>query len=217
MTQPIFTRYELQLLKEALAMAASHKAGLCEAARSEAARRTGSGDANAARKGRHDQSGPAASGHQLMVAYTFKGRFVAPIAVGLGIPIPAKRNYKISAGLPIPPKRHTFRAVGKRRHAQPGEILQLYFAMRSPDCFLIGEAVCTDVLPATIWPDTMTIMIAGTIQTAGQIRAFVRNDGFGTIDEARKFFGASHRKLAKTGQLLRIEGVIIKWRPIDAA
>lgn len=144
-----------------------------------------------------------------MVAYSFKHRFIVPISLGLGVPYAIDHLERLDDA----PKRQTFRAIGKRRHARPGETLQLYYAMRSPACFLIGEAICTDALPAIIWPDCMTIMISGKIQTARQIRAFVCNDGFVSIEDARAFFKANRPK-ANHRKADKIEGVVIKWRPL---
>lgn len=69
-----------------------------------------------------------------MVAYSFKAQFVEPIRAGLGLPTEPQ----------IRPKRQTIRA-DRKRHARPGEELQLYRGMRTRQCFLIGRAACTEV------------------------------------------------------------------------
>jgi hypothetical protein len=77
-----------------------------------------------------------------MVAYSFKKQFIAPILSGV---------FGVAAGLPLPPgenyfpKRQTIRAIGKRRHARPGEMIQLYTAMRTKQCRKLGEARCVSV------------------------------------------------------------------------
>lgn len=77
-----------------------------------------------------------------MVAYSFKRQFVAPIALGLGIACP--NGFAPAAGV-VRPKRHTMRSTGKRRHARPGEGLQLYWGMRTKSCLKIGDAKCIKV------------------------------------------------------------------------
>lgn len=72
-----------------------------------------------------------------MVAYSFRQRFVAPIQVGLG-------TIEHIPGTEYAPKRQTIRA-NRKRHARPGEELQLYCGMRTKGCFLIGRARCTSV------------------------------------------------------------------------
>ena len=66
--------------------------------------------------------------NQVMSAYSFKRRFVNPIRVGLCLdPIFQIGKHEVSEmEAPIRPKRQTIRAEGKRRHARPGEIVQLY-------------------------------------------------------------------------------------------
>jgi hypothetical protein len=59
-----------------------------------------------------------------MVAYSFKDRFIVPISLGLNIPYDVDHVVDVDAG----PKRQTIRAIGLRRHARPGETLQLYHA-----------------------------------------------------------------------------------------
>ena len=61
-----------------------------------------------------------------MVAYSFRPRFIEPILGGR--------------------KRQTIRAIGRRRHARPGDPLQLYAGMRTRNCRLIGRAICIDVV-----------------------------------------------------------------------
>jgi len=74
-----------------------------------------------------------------MVAHSFKRQFVPNIQVGLGIkptePITANGGMlafidhwadRASGKKPLPePKTQTIRAIGKRRHARPGELIKL--------------------------------------------------------------------------------------------
>lgn len=59
-----------------------------------------------------------------MVAYNFQSRFAGPIKRG--------------------EKSHTIRKNGKRRHARPGEPLQLYTGMRTKSCkkIVAKDPVC---------------------------------------------------------------------------
>ncbi len=132
-----------------------------------------------------------------MVAYSFKQRFVEPIELGLqpGPWIPGM-------------KRQTIRA-DRKRHARPGEELQLYRGMRTKQCFLIGRAVCKSVKYIWIAFDGKPRV---TIQHAGVMRAkhlddFARHDGFADWEELRAFWAAEH------GALTGFEGVIIYWEP----
>lgn len=59
-----------------------------------------------------------------MVAYSFKSRFAEPILAGT--------------------KRQTIRA-DRKRHARPGEEIQLYTGMRTRQCKLIARAICNNI------------------------------------------------------------------------
>jgi hypothetical protein len=62
-----------------------------------------------------------------MPAYNFQAKFAAMIESGL--------------------KRQTIRAIGKRRHARPGDALQLYTGQRTKVCrkLLTPDPICTAV------------------------------------------------------------------------
>ena len=125
-----------------------------------------------------------------MVAYGLKSRFAEPILAGT--------------------KRQTIRAIGKRRHARPGETLQLYTGMRTKHCRLIMKAECEAVLSVVIdWlPDIPTIKIAGvriaTVRKA--VDEFARSDGFRDIDEMRAFWAKEHSGVDY------FEGIMIVWK-----
>lgn len=139
-----------------------------------------------------------------MPAYSFKKRFIWPIKVGLGMAMPD------SFGAPWP-KRQTIRATGKRRHARPGEIVQLYHAMRTKQCFKIGEGRCTEVAPVIIWvnPETIAIERSKMLMNRTEMDIFARSDGFSDALDMAAFWRKEHAGIEK------FEGVLIMWEPID--
>src|ERR1700677_2202241 len=95
-----------------------------------------------------------------MVAYSFKQQFVEPIRAGL--------------------KRQTVRPH-RKRHARPGEELQLYSGMRTPSCFLIGRALCVRVREITleVYGNSLNIFIEGKLLPGEKkTNEFARADGF---------------------------------------
>jgi hypothetical protein len=136
-----------------------------------------------------------------MVAYSFQRRFVAPIQVGLG-------HIEHLPGTDYVPKRQTIRAVGLRRHARPGEELQLYCAMRSPSCFLIGRAGCSDVRPIEIKirdDANMQIRMDRKWLRDGEAESFARSDGFGSLEDMWLFWRQEHKGVD------RFAGFVILW------
>ena len=125
-----------------------------------------------------------------MVAYSFRPRFLDPIVSGR--------------------KRQTIRAIGRRRHARPGEALQLYTGMRTKQCRLIGRATCTAVAAVTLrfaadaGGDTVTVDQA----TVGDRDAFARRDGFAGWEELRAFWRTAHPAAFAAGAFA---GTIICW------
>lgn len=148
-----------------------------------------------------------------MVAYSFKRRFVDPIRVGLS---------SVSLSFDCQPKRQTIRALGKRRHARRGEILQLYTAMRTKQCLKIGDALCASVegvlLKWSEWPAFMTYDISerelGVWRRIGSTRpildmdSFAILDGFASFDDMAAFWREEHGPET-------FEGVLIKWEPLN--
>jgi len=132
-----------------------------------------------------------------MVAYNFQGRFEEPILAGR--------------------KVGTLRAVGRRRHARPGETLQLYTGQRAPRCRLIATARCLSVDPIRLSIPSVFVRSAGVIVGDGADRyeiadldAFARGDGFADWDDLETFF-AARRGLAPW------VGVWIRWDPATVA
>lgn len=100
-----------------------------------------------------------------MVAYSFKKRFVPPILSGI--------------------KGQTIRAPrkGRSRHARPGDTVQLYTAMRTLYCTLIGTAICQTTIPVTLdFTDTdggnRVITDDVTFRSTHTLDAFAMMDGF---------------------------------------
>lgn len=131
-----------------------------------------------------------------MVAYSFKERFVKRIEVGLS---------GVSLSFDPPPKRQTVRINGKRKHANTGDILQLYYAQRTKQCRLLGVARCGFNSPIIIYPKDMAIILGGVVQTARQIRRFVVDDGFDDVDDMRTFWLKEHPDVEK------FVGTVIYW------
>lgn len=137
-----------------------------------------------------------------MVAYSFQKQFVAPIMVGLGI-VPAFN---------VTPKRHTIRA-DRKRHARPGEELQLYRGMRTKQCFLIGRARCTDVhrIELVFRGRRRGVWINGNRIAASpkSMDAFANSDGFDNWASLAAFWEENH------GDPASWDGVIIHWEPLS--
>jgi hypothetical protein len=152
-----------------------------------------------------------------MPAYSFKRRFVNPIRVGLGlIPVEPKivddpsSASGFSLESKVRPKRQTIRAQGLRRHARPGEIVQLYHGMRTKQCFKIGDGRCTSVHKITmdIGMHSLFIRVDGEPIVSGYIHDFARADGFEHGEDMLAFWHAEHPDISK------FAGVLIKWGPL---
>lgn len=94
-----------------------------------------------------------------MVAYSFQTRFVDPILSGR--------------------KRQTLRG-DRRRHARPGEELQLYTGMRTRHCCLIGRAPCVAVaqVEIVIGLGTPAVFLDAAHERQADPQEFARADGF---------------------------------------
>lgn len=108
------------------------------------------------------------------VAYSFKSRFAEPILDGH--------------------KGGTIRA-DRRRHARPGEEMQLYIGMRTKHCRLITRKTCLAVDPITLdfiarsieWPvDNRLVYLARDLDV------FAAFDGFLCWDELIEFWSETH-------------------------
>lgn len=144
-----------------------------------------------------------------MVAYSFNKRFVAPICVGMDIEIPRWPDLRIAAGVEIRPKRQTIRAIGKRRHAQPGAKLQLYTGMRTKQCRKISDAVCVGSDPVTLricGDGDLLVTVNRRLLPDGDRDQFVFDDGFGSVEDMWLFWRKEHPGFEY------FNGVLIKWR-----
>jgi hypothetical protein len=146
-----------------------------------------------------------------MVAYSYKGRFVAPIRVGLGLSV-LDLHYELGGylpGQPIRPKRQTIRANGRRRHARPGETLQHYHGMRTTKCFKIGDARCKSISDVRLYIHAEWIEIKGEaeLRKGRQLDVFARDDGFDDWAGMRTFWLEEH----DGKHLGPFVGVLIKW------
>ncbi|QOG20437.1 hypothetical protein [Bradyrhizobium sp. SEMIA] len=152
-----------------------------------------------------------------MVAYSYKGRFVAPIRVGLGLPVQDEHRELggYQPGQIIRPKRQTIRANGKRRHARPGETLQHYNGMRTPKCFKIGDASCSAVSKISLWVHGERVLInhiSNLIEyrKPSELDTFARDDGFDDWAGMRAFWLEEH----DGKHLGPFIGVLIQWEPM---
>ncbi len=104
-------------------------------------------------------------------------------------------------------KRQTIRAIGKKRHAKPGDILYLYTGMRTKNCQKIKTTTCISSEPCYIditdtpYGNIYELFVSGE-QVKGK-EAFVKADGFKTADEFFTFFNTMYQ--------LPFNGVLIKW------
>lgn len=136
-----------------------------------------------------------------MVAYSFQSQFVEPIQAGT--------------------KRQTIRAIGKRRHARPGDALQLYAGMRTRNCLkiLALDPTCLDVQPIRIDVTQRTkttalafrapvfvidrIAIDGVeLSALKNLEAFARDDGFASLQDMADFWGRTHGPGIFSGALI---------------
>lgn len=135
-----------------------------------------------------------------MVAYSFASQFVEPVA-----------TLK---------KRQTVRGF-RKRHARPGEELQLFTAMRTKHCrkILTPDPICLDVRHIVIDlaprnPKLIVLIeIDGIALDDAAIEAFAVADGFGSDRPGAcprfrmgRFWLQNHHAGA-------FEGVVIRWEP----
>ncbi|MBP0439460.1 ASCH domain-containing protein [Tianweitania sediminis] len=124
-------------------------------------------------------------------------------------------------------KRQTIRAP-RKRHARPGEPIQLYAGMRTRHCtkLLDKDPLCVAVRPIEISTSELldagiaSITIGDWVLDAREIEALAQLDGFAPADfnqaagthhsTARANMGAFWLKHHGVG---RFEGVLIEWRP----
>ena len=125
-----------------------------------------------------------------MVAYSFRPQFVAQVEAGT--------------------KTQTVRA-DRKRHARPGEELQLYTGMRTRQCRLIRRARCIDVHPITLLFDDDDDEAEGIILPGfgfpGGLEGFALSDGFASWAELKAFWRRHHPGIDE------FTGRLILWEP----
>ncbi|MBP9184274.1 MAG: hypothetical protein KBF78_14155 [Fuscovulum sp.] len=131
-----------------------------------------------------------------MVAYSFNPRFEVPIREGW--------------------KTQTIRAVGRRRHARPGEMIQLYCGLRTATCRkIVPDVRCTDAMRLDIFFGASGGI--DVIRTDGvrvrDMDAFAVRDGFTDLEDMEAFWKAHHRGALMSG----FRGVLIEWHMPRAA
>jgi uncharacterized protein YqfB (UPF0267 family) len=134
-----------------------------------------------------------------MVAYSFKKQFGPPILAGT--------------------KAQTIRA-DRKRHARPGEMVQLFTGMRTRQCRRLGESQCVEVLPVRLVFSKRAaaeLMQVGEryLVTSSQMDAFAQADGFANLEAMARFWWAEHTP--EGGNVLTFEGVLIRWQPLAPA
>jgi hypothetical protein len=118
-------------------------------------------------------------------------------------------------------KRQTIRAKGKRRHARPGERVQLYTGQRTKACrkLVDPDPVCTAADEIKLARDDGAGRFCVTITKKtkrglservihgdeSRFKRFARADGFKSMAAMMDWFEKAHG--------LPFEGVLIKWRP----
>jgi len=133
-----------------------------------------------------------------VVAYSFRKRFVEPIRTGS--------------------KRQTIRA-DRKRHARPGELMQLYCGMRTRGCFLIDETICDRVQSVRLSFDGNVVAISSLrfgspmqeITGAKALDLFATQDGFGDWNDMRAFWREEH------GDISEWRAVLLTWNPLSQA
>ena len=122
-----------------------------------------------------------------MTAYSFKARFAEPIE---------QRH-----------KRQTIRA-DRKRHARPGERIQLYVGMRTKHCRkIIPDPVCVAIHAVKIVyseKQIYAISVDGIELGYTAMEEFARSDGFDNLHSMCEFWNKEHGGY-------QFEGVIIKW------
>lgn len=135
-----------------------------------------------------------------MVAYSFNKRFAEPIATGH----PATGVIK----------RQTIRAP-RKRHAQPGEAIQLYQGMRTKQCRkIIADQVCVEVRPIELFVALGYVRFTDTGEAFGitaMLDDFARQDGFLHWADLQAFWQATHPEASDKGMMF--PGLLIRWEP----
>lgn len=118
-----------------------------------------------------------------MVAYSFMVRFEPALQRGI--------------------KTQTVRPVGKRKHAQRGDLLQLYVAMRTKHCRLVRESYCRDNAPVSLRLAEGRPVVNNVLVLPPE--EFARDDGFKDWRDLCQFWEQVH------GITDVFDGRLIRW------
>ncbi|HVZ97981.1 MAG TPA: ASCH domain-containing protein [Chitinophagaceae bacterium] len=118
-----------------------------------------------------------------MPAYSFKERFVPLIKSG--------------------EKKQTIRSK-RKRSTRRGEVLYLYFGLRTKWCTKIGEAICTDVKHIIIQPTG--VFIEDHLLEDIELEALAKADGFPDWEIMQRWWRQTHP--------LPFVGDIIYWNEL---
>lgn len=127
-----------------------------------------------------------------MVAYSFQRQFVPLIRLGLGKPM--LDGFPMDDRPDPRPKHQTIRREGKKRHARPGEMVQLYFGQRTKQTTLLGAARCEKSTPIYLQVEHPEIRVGGwsnyerKITRPKDLDDFARDDGFRSWEEMGLFW-----------------------------
>lgn len=109
-------------------------------------------------------------------------------------------------------KQQTVRHAGKKRHARPGELVQLYTGLRTRAAQkIIDDPMCVAVDHIIIPVDASFHHRVGTIEINGApleleaAAAFAIADGFPDLMHFGRFWLLTHGEG-------RFEGVVVRWR-----
>lgn len=124
-----------------------------------------------------------------MAAYNFQKQFVPAIEAGL--------------------KTNTIRKIGKRRHAQSGEAIQLYTGMRTKFCrkIVAPDPVCLSVKPIQInvgYDAIESVIVDCKPLQQSRIERFAIGDGFDSFEQMHQFWIEFHG-------VGKFSGLFISW------
>lgn len=123
-----------------------------------------------------------------MVAYSFKKQFAAPILAGT--------------------KGGTIR-LDRKRHARPGEELQLYQSQRTKQCRLITRQTCLDAMAIALNFPVDAVLLSNhnhPLKRFNLLDIFARFDGFPDWAALKTFWREEHGP-----DLKPFAGVHIRW------
>lgn len=110
-------------------------------------------------------------------------------------------------------KRQTIRAIGKRRHARPGESLQLYTGQRTkacrklispdPECLSVQAVYMFKIIERRRDSDAYQLYLDGELVFWHDIPEIANADGFENPTDFFNFFEDTHG--------MSFRGILIKW------